>query len=67
VILVEEGEVEQTIEKKKEDIDVQAMGVFLVSTRCRQALISGYLDRKRTSCTDIESARCDRCGEGVAE
>jgi superfamily II DNA helicase RecQ len=67
VILVEKGEVERTMEQKSEDLDVQAMGGFLISSGCRQGLISSYLDGKAVSCNDIESTRCDRCGEGLQE
>ena len=34
VVLVEQGEVEQVIEREKEDIDVLAMGQFLIGSRC---------------------------------
>jgi hypothetical protein len=34
VIVVEQGEVEQTIARKGEDLDVQAIGIFIISSRC---------------------------------
>ncbi|KAI9882030.1 MAG: hypothetical protein M1823_006233, partial [Watsoniomyces obsoletus] len=67
VILVEKGEVERTMEQKSEDLDVQAMGGFLIGSGCRRGLMSSYLDGKAVSCNDIESAGCDRCGEGLWE
>jgi superfamily II DNA helicase RecQ len=67
VIVVEEGEVERTIARKGEDLDVQAMGMFLTGSGCRRGLMSGYLDGKQVSCNDVESAGCDRCGEGIRE
>jgi superfamily II DNA helicase RecQ len=67
VILVEHGEVERTMERMSEDLDVQAMGMFLIGSGCRRGLMSGYLDGKRVVCNDIESAGCDRCGEGTRE
>jgi superfamily II DNA helicase RecQ len=67
VIVVEEGEVERVMKQKEEELDVQAMGMFLIGSGCRRGLMSRYLDGKQVSCNDIESAGCDRCGEGVAE
>jgi len=67
VILVEQGEVERTMQRKSEDLDVQAMGTFLIGSGCRRGLMSSYLDGKRVACKDIESAGCDRCGEGTRE
>ena len=65
MILVEQGEVERTMRQKSDDLDVQAMGTFLIGSGCRRGLMSGYLDGKRVECNDIESAGCDRCGEGA--
>jgi len=67
VILVEYSEVERTMERKSEDLDIQAMGMFLIGSGCRRGLMSGYLDGKRVVCNDIESAGCDKCGEGTCE
>jgi hypothetical protein len=67
VIIVERGEVERTMQQKSEDLDVQAMGTFLIGSGCRRGLMSSYLDGKRITCNDIESAGCDRCGEGLSE
>lgn len=67
VIVVEEGEVKRTMVQKGEDLDVQAMGMFLTGSGCRRGLMSGYLDGKQVSCNDVESAGCDRCGEGIRE
>ncbi|KAF2274063.1 uncharacterized protein EI97DRAFT_345540, partial [Westerdykella ornata] len=67
IILVEQGEVEHTMEQKSEDLDVQAMGMFLIGSGCRRGLMSSYLDGKWVECNDIESAECDRHSEGVHE
>jgi superfamily II DNA helicase RecQ len=64
VVLVEQGEVQKRIEEESDDIDVQAMGYFLIGSGCRRELMSSYLDGKGVCCGDIESAGCDRCGEG---
>ena len=64
VVLVEQGEVEQVMEREKEDIDVLAMGQFLIGSGCRQELMSSYLDQQGQSCGEIGAAGCDRCGEG---
>lgn len=40
------------------------MGRFLIRSGCRRELISSYLDEKRVSCRDFESAGCGRYGEG---
>jgi superfamily II DNA helicase RecQ len=65
VILVADGEVERRIRQKSEDIDVQAMGAFITGSGCRRALMSGYLDGKAVTCSDIGAAGCDRCGDGT--
>jgi superfamily II DNA helicase RecQ len=67
VLVVEQGEVERTMARKGEDLDVQAMGIFIIGSGCRRALMSSYLDGKPVSCNDVESAGCDRCGEGIRE
>jgi superfamily II DNA helicase RecQ len=64
VVLVEHGEVEKAIEREKDEIDVLAMGQFLIGSGCRRELMSSYLDLQGVSCRDIEAAGCDRCGEG---
>ena len=64
VVLVEQGEVEQVMEREKEDIDVLAMGQFLIGSGCRRELMSSYLDQQGQSCGEIGAAGCDRCGEG---
>jgi hypothetical protein len=64
VVLVEQGEVEKRIEKESDNIDVQAIGYFLIRSGYRQELMSSYLDGKGVCCGDIKSARCDRCSEG---
>ena len=65
VVLVEKGEVERTMKQKSGDLDVQAMGVFIIGSGCRRGLMSGYLDGRRVECNDLETAGCDRCGEGA--
>lgn len=45
VVVVEYREVEKRIEQESGDINVQAIGTFLIRSRCRQELISSYLDR----------------------
>jgi superfamily II DNA helicase RecQ len=67
VVLVQHGEVEKTMEEKADSMDVQAMGVLLIGSGCRRMLMSRYLDGLGVSCGDVESAGCDRCGEGVRE
>lgn len=67
VIIVEKGEVERQLEREKGSIDVQAMGLFILGSGCRRGMMSEYLDRMRVECKDIESAGCDRCGEGLVE
>jgi superfamily II DNA helicase RecQ len=65
VILVAHREIERRLQEKSDNIDVQAIGVFITDNRCRRALMSGYLDGKRVTCGDIEAASCDRCSDGV--
>jgi superfamily II DNA helicase RecQ len=65
VVLVEQGEVEQTMKQRRDDLDVQAMGTFIIGSGCWRGLMSSYLDGKRVDCNDIDSAGCDWCGEGA--
>lgn len=66
VILVGHGEVEQTLAVQPDNIDVSAMGLFIVGSGCRRLLMSRYMDWIRVSCSDLEGAAgCDRCGDGV--
>jgi superfamily II DNA helicase RecQ len=67
IIVVERAEVERRLQKEEESIDVQAMGMFIQGSGCRRGMMSEYLDGQRVECNDIESAGCDRCGEGVRE
>jgi superfamily II DNA helicase RecQ len=64
VVLVGHGEVEDTLKRQKEEIDVVAMGQFLIGSGCRRELMSSYMDEQGVSCRDIGAAGCDRCGEG---
>jgi superfamily II DNA helicase RecQ len=64
VVVVGHGEVEKRMEKESDDIDVQAMGHFLIGSGCRRELMSSYLDTEGVRCGDIEAVSCDRCGEG---
>jgi hypothetical protein len=66
-VLVEEGEVERRIKQDSNDLDVQAIGVFIISSSCRRGLMSGYLDGKQVEYSNLgsEAAGCDRCGEGA--
>jgi superfamily II DNA helicase RecQ len=50
VVLVEKGEVEVTMRRKWDDLNVQAMGMFLVGKGCRRGLMSSYLDGKAVEC-----------------
>jgi superfamily II DNA helicase RecQ len=64
VVVVGHGEVEKRMEKESDDIDVQAMGYFLIGSGCRRELMSSYLDIEGVRCGDIKAVSCDRCGEG---
>ena len=55
------------MERKRNELDVQAMGMFLIGSGCRRGLMSSYLDGKRVACNDVESAGCDKCGDGTRE
>jgi hypothetical protein len=67
VLVVEQREVERQIEQQKGELDVQAIELFIIGSRCRRELISGYLNRKSISCNNIESAGCDQCREKIRE
>ena len=62
--MIKQGEVEKRIEQESGDIDVQAMGAFLLRNRCRRALMSSYLDGQGIGCREMDRVCCDRCGEG---
>jgi len=64
VVMIEQGEVEKRIEQESGDIDVQAMGAFLIGDGCRRALMSSYLDGQGLGCREMGGVCCDRCGEG---
>jgi superfamily II DNA helicase RecQ len=66
VIVVEEGEVERTMKRKEEDIDVQAMGLMLIGGECRRGLMSRYLDGRQVNCNNVEGVGCDRYRKGRA-
>jgi hypothetical protein len=59
VVVVGHREVEKRIEKESDNIDVQVMGHFLISSRCQQELISSYLDTEGVRCGDIKAVSCN--------
>ena len=65
VVLVERGEPERAMKQKADSLDVQAMGTFVIGSGCRRGLMSGYLDGRRVECNDLDTAGCDRCGDGA--
>ncbi|KAF2820903.1 P-loop containing nucleoside triphosphate hydrolase protein, partial [Ophiobolus disseminans] len=68
IVLADRLSVRRTLEQKPDDVNVQAMGDFLLATGCRRAQLSEFLDGRAIECSELESAaNCDRCGEGVAE
>jgi hypothetical protein len=65
VIIIEHSKVERTLSKKGDDIDVQTIGVFIISSGCRRLLMSRCLDRTTVSRSGMETlAECDQCGAG---
>jgi superfamily II DNA helicase RecQ len=64
VVVVGQGEVERRIEQEGEDIDVQAMGQFLIGSGCRRELMGSYMDGRGVQCKERNAVSCDRCGEG---
>lgn len=64
VVIVEHGEVEKRIEQESDDLDVQAIEVFLIRLGCRRELMSSYLDRVGVKYREIGAVCCDQCGEG---
>ena len=67
VIVVEPGEVERRVREGGASVDVCAMGMFIESEGCRRGKMSEYMDGRRVECGDIDSAGCNRCGEGRVE
>jgi hypothetical protein len=47
------------MEKESNNIDVQAIGHFLIKSRCQQELISLYLDTEGVRCRDIKAVSCN--------
>jgi len=64
VVVLEQGEVEKRMERESDDIEIVAMGQFLVGRGCRRELMSSYMDVKGVGCREIDAVCCDRCGEG---
>jgi hypothetical protein len=56
--------VEKRMERESDDMEVLAMGQFLIGSGCRRELISLYMDVKGVGCREIDAVDCDRCGEG---
>jgi hypothetical protein len=67
VVLIEKGAVERLIKQKTEDINVQAIGTFLIGDGCWRAWMSSYLNSKQIECSDINGAACNWCSEGACE
>jgi len=67
IIVVEEGQVEQKMKQSGGNVDVLAMGLFVTSGGCRRGIMSKHLDGRAVCCNDIDSAGCDRCGDGLTE
>jgi hypothetical protein len=53
------------MKQRRDDLDVQAIGTFIIGSGCRQGLISSYLDSKQVNCNNINSARCNQCSKGA--
>jgi superfamily II DNA or RNA helicase len=66
VVVLEHGEVERRMEQEGDDMEVVAMGQFLVGSGCRRQLMSSYMDVQGVGCREIGAVNCDRCGEGEA-
>ena len=64
VVVLEHGEVERRIETESDDMDVQAMGHYLIGSGCRRELMSSYLDTKGVQCKDVEAVGCNQYREG---
>lgn len=62
--MLELGEVERRMQRESDDIEVVAIGQFLVGSGCQRELMSSYIDVKGVGCQEIEAVRCDRCREG---
>ena len=61
--MIEQGEVEKRIEQESSDINVQAIGAFLIRNRYQRALISSYLDGQEIGCREIDRVCCNQCRE----
>jgi superfamily II DNA helicase RecQ len=64
VVVLGQGEVERRMERESDDMEVLAMGQFLIGSGCRRELMSSYMDVKGVGCKEIDAVHCDRCGEG---
>lgn len=59
VVVLGQGEVEKRMEKESDDIDVQAIGQFLIRSGCPRELMSSYLDAKGVGCRDVKAVGCN--------
>jgi hypothetical protein len=64
VVVLKHREVERRIEQESEEMEVVAMGQFLIGSRCQQQLMSLYIDVKGVGCREIRAVSCDQCREG---
>lgn len=50
VVVLKQEEVERKMERESEEIEVVAIGQFLVGSRCQRELMSSYMDVKGVRC-----------------
>jgi len=67
VVLLEDGEVERRARYEAVSVDRSAMAAFVETTGCRRGVMSRYLDGEEVTCTGMDCAACDRCGEGLVD
>lgn len=48
--MLKQEEVERKMERESEEIEVVAIGQFLVGSRCQRELMSSYMDVKGVRC-----------------
>jgi hypothetical protein len=64
VVVLEDGEVERKMKQESDDMEVLAMGQFLIGNGCRRQLMGSYMDVGGVGCREIGAVNYNQYGEG---
>ena len=66
VIVIETGVAERVRDNVQESRERRVMAEMIITTGCRRAVMSDYLDGRPQRCEEIGAVHCDGCGEGLS-